>query len=127
MTWLIVIDNINTRHFTTLLMWFSFSCDLTVLKHVRVYLIFCCTKNRTKIPETFNTMSYPFIMEWWIFSTYFLMTFKINLFSPWYSWRIAELALNNNHSLTLFWIYFQSYIMNKLCKNEDVRLKIYSK
>jgi hypothetical protein len=25
---------------------------------------------------------------------------KINLFSPWYSWKIAELALNNNHSLT---------------------------
>ena len=23
---------------------------------------------------------------------------EINLFSPWYSWRIAELALNNNHS-----------------------------
>jgi hypothetical protein len=26
----------------------------------------------------------------------------INLFSPWYSWKIAELALNNNHSLTQF-------------------------
>ena len=25
---------------------------------------------------------------------------KINLFSPWYSWTFAELALNNNHSLT---------------------------
>jgi hypothetical protein len=25
---------------------------------------------------------------------------KIILFSPWYSWKIAELALNNNHSLT---------------------------
>jgi hypothetical protein len=24
---------------------------------------------------------------------------KINLFSPWYSWNIAELAFNNNHSL----------------------------
>jgi len=24
---------------------------------------------------------------------------KINLFSPWYSWKIAGLALNNNHSL----------------------------
>jgi len=22
---------------------------------------------------------------------------KINLFSPWYSWKIAELVLNNNH------------------------------
>ena len=26
---------------------------------------------------------------------------KINLLSPWHSWRIAELALNNNHSLTI--------------------------
>jgi hypothetical protein len=25
----------------------------------------------------------------------------INLFSPWYSWKIAELALSNNHSLTI--------------------------
>jgi hypothetical protein len=24
----------------------------------------------------------------------------IHLFSPWYSWKIAELALSNNHSLT---------------------------
>jgi hypothetical protein len=26
---------------------------------------------------------------------------KCNLFSPWYSWQIAHLALKNNHSLTL--------------------------
>jgi len=26
---------------------------------------------------------------------------KIKLFSPWYSWKIAEFALNNNHTLTL--------------------------
>jgi hypothetical protein len=26
---------------------------------------------------------------------------RINLFSPWYCWKIAELALSNNHSLTL--------------------------
>jgi hypothetical protein len=29
-----------------------------------------------------------------------VISLKINLFSPWYSWKIAELALNNNHSLT---------------------------
>ena len=28
-----------------------------------------------------------------------IISLKINLFSPWYSWKIAELALNNNHSL----------------------------
>ena len=29
-----------------------------------------------------------------------IISLKINLFSPLYSWKIAELALNNNHSLT---------------------------
>jgi len=29
-----------------------------------------------------------------------IISLKINLFSPWYSWKIAALALNNNHSLT---------------------------
>ena len=29
-----------------------------------------------------------------------IIPLKISLFSPWYSWKIAELALNNNHSLT---------------------------
>ena len=29
-----------------------------------------------------------------------IISMKINLFSPWYSWKIAELALNNNHSIT---------------------------
>ena len=30
------------------------------------------------------------------------ISFKINLFSPWYTWKIAELAFNNNHSLSYF-------------------------
>ena len=30
-----------------------------------------------------------------------IISLKIKLFSPWYSWKIAELALNNNHSLTI--------------------------
>ena len=29
-----------------------------------------------------------------------IISLKINLFFPWYSWKIDELALNNNHSLT---------------------------
>ena len=31
-----------------------------------------------------------------------IISLKINLLSPWYSWKIGELALNNNHSITLF-------------------------
>ena len=30
-----------------------------------------------------------------------IISLQINLYSPWYSWKIAELALNNNYSLTL--------------------------
>ena len=29
-----------------------------------------------------------------------IISLKINKFSPWYSWKIAELAINNNQSLT---------------------------
>jgi hypothetical protein len=35
----------------------------------------------------------------------FIITLKINLFSPWYSWKIDELALNNNHSLNIWLVY----------------------
>jgi hypothetical protein len=31
-----------------------------------------------------------------------IIKFKINLFSLWYSWKIAELALSNNYSLTIY-------------------------
>ena len=30
-----------------------------------------------------------------------VISLKISLFSPWYSWKIAELALSNTHTLTL--------------------------
>jgi hypothetical protein len=30
-----------------------------------------------------------------------IISLKIILFSPWYSWTIADLELNNNHSLTI--------------------------
>jgi hypothetical protein len=31
---------------------------------------------------------------------FIIISLQINLFSPWYSWKIAEMALNNNHPLT---------------------------
>ena len=30
-----------------------------------------------------------------------IISLKINLLSPWYGWKGAEMALNNNHSITL--------------------------
>ena len=37
---------------------------------------------------------------YWLKLAYHVIIFKlhVNLFSPWYSWQIVELALNNNHS-----------------------------
>jgi hypothetical protein len=29
-----------------------------------------------------------------------IISLKINLFLPWYIWKIVEVSLNNNHSLT---------------------------
>jgi hypothetical protein len=39
-----------------------------------------------------------------------IISLKINLFSPWYSWKIAELVLNNNHSL-----FLNSHVLNGIC------------
>jgi len=71
-----------------------------------------------------------------------IISLKINLFSPWYSWKIAELALNGNHSLTpknaheyhndfpfhiggpLSWLYWLrlscfTFLMYYICKFES--------
>ena len=37
-----------------------------------------------------------------------IISLKINLFSPWYSWKIAELALSNTHSLTTM---YNTYVL----------------
>jgi hypothetical protein len=47
----------------------------------------------------------------WFQANQSLLSIKINLFSPWYSWKIAELMLNNNHSLThkrFYWLFIYS-------------------
>ena len=43
-----------------------------------------------------------------------IISLKIKLFSPWYGWKITELALNNNHSLThpLSWVTY--FLISKL-------------
>ena len=59
-----------------------------------------------------------------------IISLKINLFSPWYSWKIAELALSNNHSLTQIWyktiikdLYF-SYLIYRRGNHKIVKLII---
>jgi hypothetical protein len=39
---------------------------------------------------------------------FIIISLKLNLFSPWYSWKIAELSLNNNHSFNFFHFIVES-------------------
>jgi hypothetical protein len=42
--------------------------------------------------------------------TWSSISLKINLFSPWYSWNIDEMAVNNNQSVLAIlehWVHFQ--------------------
>ena len=45
----------------------------------------------------------------WYKADLIIILFKINLFLPWYSWQIAELALYNNPSLA-FSIFFSGIL-----------------
>ena len=43
----------------------------------------------------------------WYKAVIIIISLKINLFSPWYSCKIAHLSLNNNHSLNWWFSYLQ--------------------
>jgi hypothetical protein len=45
-----------------------------------------------------STMKIQLNMLVWYKADLIIISLKINLFLPWYSWKIAELALNNNHT-----------------------------
>jgi hypothetical protein len=47
-----------------------------------------------------STVKSQLSMLIWYKADLIIISLKINLFFSWYSWKIAELALNNNHSLT---------------------------
>ena len=52
-----------------------------------------------------------------------IISFECNLFSPWYGWKIAHLALNNNHSLTIILLFSQvnnSFLHKKRDVPEDL-------
>ena len=53
----------------------------------------------TKIYWKCTRLTFLYIFSWTCI--YYFQSSLINLFSPWYSWKTAELALNTNHSLTL--------------------------
>jgi hypothetical protein len=41
-----------------------------------------------------------------------IFSLKIHLFLPWYSWKIAELVLNNKHSLVKLRVWIQWSVLN---------------
>ena len=47
-----------------------------------------------------STMKIQLSVLAWNKADLIIISMKINFFSPWYSWKFVELALNNNHSLT---------------------------
>jgi hypothetical protein len=55
--------------------------------------------NISPIFETQNIISTHFVTSYEKMKAE-LLSLKLNSFLSWYSWKIAELALNNNHSLT---------------------------
>ena len=52
----------------------------------------------------------------WYRANIIIISLKIKLLSPWYSWKIAELAVNNNHSLNLI---LKLHIFYKSCSPFD--------
>ena len=54
-------------------------------------------RNRGSVSEWGNMSIRGLLFQWK--SDLIVILLKINLFSPWYSWKIVELALSNNHSL----------------------------
>ena len=70
--------------------------------------VFCNLLLKSAFEQIFNVMQLILVkIKWHIKWKYLIQKFHnichsyyFNLFSPWYSWIITELTLNNNHSLT---------------------------
>ena len=52
-----------------------------------------------------------------------IISLKINLFSPWYGWQTAELAFNNNHSLTQSICFATTFRLDKRCFQKWIKEK----
>jgi hypothetical protein len=86
-----------------------FSAKYTALKRKSKYWL---VGNHDNVSEWGNMSIRALLFQWastiriktsvlvWYKVDIIIIALKINLFSPWYSWNIAELTLNNNPSLT---------------------------
>ena len=73
----------------------------------------CVAWNRDNVSEWSEMSTHRLLFQWpstiknptkhvgQVQSKHHYHLIECNLFSPWYSWKIAHLALNNNHSLKL--------------------------
>ena len=80
------------------------------LLFLRKARIISFTWNQDYVPE-WGVMSIRGLLFQWASTITFIIiiSLKINLFSLWYSWKIAELALNNTHSLDHHCLTFFSW------------------
>jgi hypothetical protein len=123
-TWLFISYNLiiiicccqNTAN--TMILWIFFtrmfiSCDLVIFLFFWPKFNFNrLRQNQDNVSEWGNISIRGLLFQWastikiqlsvliWYKADLIIISLKINLFSPWYSWKIAELALKNNHSLT---------------------------
>jgi hypothetical protein len=59
----------------------------------------------------------------WYKADLIIISLKINLFSPLYRWTIAELVINNNHSLNCYNVqveWEQTVVSMIQCKTKDI-------
>jgi hypothetical protein len=71
--------------------------ELLLVLYMTIFLLLLCINWLSEIPDDHH---YKTSLTYENKADLIIISLKINLFSPWYSWKIAELALNNNHSLT---------------------------
>jgi hypothetical protein len=87
----------------------KFQIFIFLIGHINVNKgVFCLIISYLQI-KSYNVLNYnncstdwPFPLSVFIWYKVNLIIFSLknNLFSPWYRWKISELALNNNHSFT---------------------------
>ena len=89
------------------------------------------TQNQNNVSEWIDMSTYGLLFHWastikiqlsllvWYKANLIIISLKTNLFLLWHSWKILELALNNNHSLTVTkstsLLWFFKYLLNYLC------------
>ena len=81
--------------------WLDTQCVLCFRRKLKDWLVLNRQSTRERSFQWASTIKIQLSLFVWYKADIIIIPLKIHLFSPWYSWKIAELALNNNHPLTL--------------------------